>query len=506
MIAPGTRLGPYVISASIGSGGMGEVYRATDTNLKRAVAIKVLPAAVATDRDRLARFQREAEVLASLNHPNIAAIYGVEEANGTRALVVELADGRTLADRISQGPIPVAEALPIAKQIAEALEAAHEHGIIHRDLKPANIKLRPDGVVKVLDFGLAKALEPASATGVGATASPTMTSPALMTGVGVLLGTAAYMSPEQARGDTVDKRADIWAFGCVLYEMLTGKRAFQGENVSDVLASVLARESDWTILPAGLSPVLGTFVKRCLHKNRRYRIGDAQSLRLALEGAFDTDAGRARSSETAMRSVAAASAAAVALGGLLGGTAVRWSMSPAPPRVVRTEVTTSGATALNLAGSARDIAITPDGSRIVYRGLGQLFVRPIDQLEPVPIRAVGNPYDVFVSPDGQWIGFFDGTLLTKVAITGGPPVTICELEAAGRGATWGGDGTIVFATASSATGLQRVSADGGTPTALTTPDHNAGEGDHVLPQMLPGGRALLLTVTPANGNADSAQI
>jgi eukaryotic-like serine/threonine-protein kinase len=230
----GTRLGPYEVTALIGAGGMGEVYRATDTNLTRAVAIKVLPESVATDRDRLARFQREAEVLASLNHPNIAAIYGLERSDGITALVMELVEGPTLADRIAQGAIPVDEALPIAKQIAEALEAAHEQGIIHRDLKPANIKLRPDGVVKVLDFGLAKALEPASGAGVDATASPTITSPVMMTGVGVLLGTAAYMSPEQARGKAVDKRTDIWAFGCVLYEMLTGKRAFGGEDVAEI--------------------------------------------------------------------------------------------------------------------------------------------------------------------------------------------------------------------------------------------------------------------------------
>ncbi|MGH9258206.1 MAG: serine/threonine-protein kinase, partial [Vicinamibacterales bacterium] len=238
-LTAGSRLGPYEIQSAIGAGGMGEVYRATDTNLKRAVAIKVLPASVAADRDRLARFQREAEVLASLNHPNIAAIYGLERSDGMTALVMELVEGPTLAERISQGAVPVAEALPIAKQIAEALEAAHEHTIIHRDLKPANIKVRPDGVVKVLDFGLAKALEPAGSP-LGASQSPTITSPAMMTGVGVVLGTAAYMSPEQARGKTVDKRGDIWAFGCVLYEMLSGRRAFAGDEVSDVLASVLA--------------------------------------------------------------------------------------------------------------------------------------------------------------------------------------------------------------------------------------------------------------------------
>ena len=514
VLAPGVRLGPYEVIALLGEGGMGKVWRAHHTALRRDDALKVLPDALAADPDRLARFRREAQVLASLNHPNIAHVYGLEQADGVQALVMELVEGPTLAERIAQGPIPVDEALPIAKQIAEALEAAHEQGIIHRDLKPANVKVRPDGMVKVLDFGLAKAVEPMSAARVDATASPTITSPAMMTGVGTLLGTAAYMSPEQARGKPVDKRSDIWAFGCVLYEMLTGKRAFEGEEVSDVLASVLAREPDWTILPAGLSPVLGTFLKRCLHKDRRHRIGDAQSIRLALEGVFD-EPGRDRSSHidetpahrrSATRRVATASAAAVALGGLLSGTAVWWLMRPAQSRVVRTEVTTGGATALNLAGPAGDITMTPDGSRIVYRGLGQLLVRAVDQLEPVPIKGVGNPYHLFVSPDGEWIGFFDGTLLKKVAITGGPPVTIFNTEAEGRGATWVDSGTILFATAANETGLQRVSADGGTPTALTTPDPKLGEGDHVLPQLLPGGGAVLLTVMPANGSADNAQI
>ncbi len=253
-LTPGTRLGPYDVSDQIGVGGMGEVYRATDTNLGRQVAIKVLPDTFLHDPERLARFEREARTLASLNHPNIASIYGLEKAGGIRGLVMELVEGPTLAERIAQGPFAIEEALPIAKQIAEALEAAHEQGIVHRDLKPANVKVRPDGTVKVLDFGLAKALEPAGAPSPGMTQSPTITSPAMMTGIGVLLGTAAYMSPEQARGKAVDKRTDVWAFGAVLYEMLTGKRAFPGDEVSDVLASVLAREPDWTMLPAGLSP------------------------------------------------------------------------------------------------------------------------------------------------------------------------------------------------------------------------------------------------------------
>ena len=247
-LTPGTRLGPYEITAQIGVGGMGEVYRATDTDLKRSVAIKVLPESLAADAERLARFQREAEVLASLNHPNIAQIHGLEKSAGTIALVMELVEGPTLADRIAQGAIPVDEALPISKQIAEALEAAHEQGIIHRDLKPANVKVRPDGTVKVLDFGLAKAMESQSAMSPGMSQAPTITTPA-MTQAGMILGTAAYMSPEQAKGRTVDKRSDVWAFGAVLYEMLTGKRAFEGEDVSDTMASVLKADTNWDAFP-----------------------------------------------------------------------------------------------------------------------------------------------------------------------------------------------------------------------------------------------------------------
>ena len=290
-LASGTRLGPYEITAQIGEGGMGEVYRATDTTLNRQVAVKVLPESLASDAERIARFEREAKTLASLNHTNIAQIYGFEKSSGVHALVMELVEGPTLADRIAQGAIPVDEALPIAKQIAEALEAAHEQGIIHRDLKPANVKLRPDGVVKVLDFGLAKALEPAGAMSPGMSQAPTITTPA-MTQAGMILGTAAYMAPEQAKGRAVDKRSDVWAFGAVLYEMLTGKRAFDAEDVSETLAAVLRAEVNWTLLPQALSPALRTFLVRCLQKDPKQRIGDVQSLRLALEGAFETGLSR----------------------------------------------------------------------------------------------------------------------------------------------------------------------------------------------------------------------
>ena len=284
-LAAGTRLGAYEIGGQIGAGGMGEVYRATDTNLKRTVAIKVLPEPVATDAERLARFQREAEVLARLNHPNIAAIYGLEKSERTAALIMELVEGPTLADRIAQGPIPVDDALPIAKQIAEAVEAAHDQGIIHRDLKPANIKLRSDGTVKVLDFGLAKAMEPSGAMSSNPTQSPTITTPA-MTQAGMILGTAAYMSPEQAKGRPVDKRSDVWAFGVVLCEMLTGKCPFKGDDVPETLASVLTRQPDWTMLPAATPPVVRRLLRRCLEKDRTRRLADIADARLDIDDAL----------------------------------------------------------------------------------------------------------------------------------------------------------------------------------------------------------------------------
>ena len=285
-LSPGTRLGPYEIIAPLGVGGMGEVYRARDTKLNRDVAIKVLPEAVAADRERLARLEREAQVLAALNHPHIAHIHGFEDSTSTPALVMELVEGPTLADRIAKGPLPIDEALAIAKQIADALQAAHEQGIVHRDLKPANIKVKDDGTVKVLDFGLAKALEPA-ASGVSANAmqSPTITTPAMMTGIGVILGTAAYMSPEQAKGRPVDKRADIFALGCVVYEMLTGKRAFDGEDVSEILARVIEREPDWSALPANTPSGIRRLLKRCLEKNVKERRRDAGDVIADIEDA-----------------------------------------------------------------------------------------------------------------------------------------------------------------------------------------------------------------------------
>src|SRR5262245_10924192 len=343
---------------------MGEVYRATDVNLGRQVAIKVLPEAFAQDPERLARFEREAKTLASLNHPNIAGIYGLEKSQGTYALVMELVEGEDLSERIARGPIPIDEALPIAKQIAEALEAAHEQGIIHRDLKPANIKIKDDGTIKVLDFGLAKLAESSAAAGATPSPlslSPTITSPALMTGVGMLLGTAAYMSPEQARGKAVDKRADIWAFGAVLFEMLTGTRAFEGEDIADTLGNVMKVEPSWGRCPASIPARVVQVMRACLQKNPKQRMDSAQGVRLALEGAFETAAPAA---VPPRHRVALASTAALLAGAVVAGVAVWFAtrpVEPTPPRVSRLPLAPSGNAALFVNGNDTDLAITPDG-------------------------------------------------------------------------------------------------------------------------------------------------
>jgi eukaryotic-like serine/threonine-protein kinase len=494
---------------------MGEVYRATDTNLGRDVAIKVLPEAFAQDPERVARFEREAKTLAALNHPNIAIIHGLEKSHGTYALVMELVEGEDLSQRIARGPIPLDEALPIAKQIAEALEAAHEQGIIHRDLKPANIKVRDHGTVKVLDFGLAKLAESSGAAPTGPSAvslSPTITSPAMMTGVGVLLGTAAYMSPEQAKGRPADKRSDIWAFGCVLYEMLTGKRPFDGEDVTEVLASVIKGEPDWNALPSEIPPAIRTLLQSCLTKDRQHRVADISTALFVLEKAASLAApvGTASPAPLARRPLwwrIAALASIVLVVATVATTLTWFATRPAPPSVVRMAVTTSGSAVLSLAGADRDVAITPDGSRVVYRGNNQLLVRALNQLEPTVLSGLGAPRGVFISPDGQWVGFFDGnTMMKKVAITGGSPVTVCATQGVPRGATWSEDGTVIFATNAPATGLQRVSAAGGEPTVITKPDRERGEGDHYWPEFLPGGKAVLFTITAATGGIENAQI
>jgi eukaryotic-like serine/threonine-protein kinase len=505
---PGERLGPYTVVAVLGAGGMGEVYRARDTKLGRDVAIKILPRIFNSDPERLARFEREARVLASLNHSHIGAIYGLEDVDGIPALVLELIDGVTLADRLATGPLPVREALTIAVQIADALDAAHEKGIVHRDLKPANVKITPEGMVKVLDFGLAKAA--AGDSGAGVTQSPTVTVGA--TREGAIFGTAAYMSPEQAAGKPADKRSDLWAFGIVLFEMLTARPVFAGETMSHVLAAVLTTEPDWTTLPAETPAPIRRLLRRCLEKDRKRRLESAADARLDIDDALAAPpaGGRvvARPRPTWQHWSIAATVLMVAV---VAGASVWIAMRPAdpvPPRVSRLPLTPSAAAALSIDRVERDLAITPDGSRIVYVGNRgtQLFVRALDALAPVAVFT-GAPRGPFVSPDGQWIGFVDGpSVLKKVAVTGGPAVTVATLDGNSRGAAWGPDDTIIFATIAGATGLLRVDAAGGPVTVLTRPDRAQGERDHILPEVLPDGRAVLFTIMPLTGGLDAAQV
>jgi len=523
-LAAGARIGAYEIVSLLGAGGMGEVYRATDHTLARDVAIKVLPDAVAADPDRLARFRREAQVLASLNHPHIAAIYGFEQSDGIHALVLELVDGPTLADRIAEGAIPLDEALPIAKQIADALESAHEQGIIHRDLKPANIKLRTDGTVKVLDFGLAKALDTGAASAASATMSPTLTSPVLMTGMGVMLGTAAYMSPEQAKGRAVDKRSDIWAFGCVLYEMLTGTRPFEAEDIAETLAYVLTKEPDWSKLSPQLPPAVSAVVRRCLVKDRRQRIGDIA----AVQFAFSEPAMVSSSQRTATAGTQASSRwrrratyAAVMVMAVAATAIATWAvvrMNVKAPKLVRFTIVPPANQPLMLMSPGgggtpldRGIAITPDGSRIVYRAGDnpqnyQLVVRSLDQLDARPLAGVGAVREPILSPDGQWVAFFSSGELRKVSINGGPSIVLCRAVNP-RGLTWGDDETLYFAT-SAPEALYSVPAGGGEAKPVAKPDSTHNEAALMLPSALPGGRGLLVTLFAATtlGQGDTGQI
>jgi eukaryotic-like serine/threonine-protein kinase len=506
-LTPGTRLGVYDITAQIGEGGMGQVFRATDTKLKRQVAIKILPSSVAADAERLARFQREARVLASLNHPNIAAIYDLEESGGLTALVMELVEGDDLSLRIARGALPLDEALPIAKQIAEALEAAHEQGIIHRDLKPANIKVRGDGIVKVLDFGLAKAMEPAAAldglAGQTLSMSPTITTPA-MTKAGTILGTAAYMSPEQAKGQMVDKRSDVWAFGAVLYEMLAGTRAFAGENVSEVLASVLAREPDWVRLPTTLSPALATFVRRCLNKNPKQRIGDVQDMRLALEGAFETAAAPPTSTTQLARRgrlawIAALGVAAVMIIAL-AIPAVRYlrETPPSSQAETRVDIVTPPTDA------PTSFALSPDGRQIVFTasvdGASRLWLRSLATATVQPLVGTEGARYPFWSPDSRSVGFFAGDALKRLDLGSTTPHTLASVNA-GNGGTWNADGVIVFAGSATGAVLTRVSATGGAVALVSTlgPRQQRHRGPHFLPD----GRRFLFYVL---GMPDTAGI
>jgi Tol biopolymer transport system component len=484
-LAPGTRIGPYEITAPIDSGGMGEVYRATDTNLKRQVAIKVLPAALAGDPDRLTRFQREAEVLASLNHPHIAHIHGLERSGGTTALVMELVEGPTLADRIARGAIPVDETLAIARQIAEALEAAHEQGIIHRDLKPANIKVRDDGTVKVLDFGLAKALEPKVSSADVADA-PTITSPA-MTQAGVILGTAAYMSPEQAKGRAVDKRADIWAFGCVLYEMLRGARLFASDSVPETLGLIFSREPDLTKLPEATPPRVRALIARCLVKDPRQRLRDIGEARLTLDVAHDTTG-------TVLPAPAPVFWRAAPWGVASVFGLIALLLVPPAIRAYRTARPDSPRVVLDLATPATDdpisFALSPDGQQLVFVAHGEanidkLWVRPLGDDTPRPLPDTEGASYPFWAPNSREVGFFADRKLKRIDVTGGSTAEIADAPS-GRGGAWNQDDVIVFVP-STGTGLFRVNARGG-PVAQVT-DIVAGQriGPR-WPQFLPDGR------------------
>ena len=501
-LQPGTTLGPYDVTAKIGEGGMGQVWQATDTTLDRDVALKVLPEAFTSDPDRLARFEREAKVLASLNHPNIGSIYGLEEADGVKALVLELAEGPTLADRIKQGPIPVDEALPIAKQIAEALEAAHEQGVIHRDLKPANIKVKADGTVKVLDFGLAKAFQP-DASDPGLSASPTISLTAAATQMGMVIGTAAYMSPEQAKGKSIDKRADIWAFGTVLFEMLTGRKVFGAGDVSDTLAHVLTTEIDWTTLPGETPVALRRVLRRCLERDPKRRLRDIGDVWHELEDdpqadptrePIDTGGAAVPQLHLWQRPIPAVivALALVALTGLTVWGLVRPAAAPAAT-VTRLPFILPDGDTIGIRGG---IALSPDGRTLVYAGtrdgVRQLFVRTRDQMPVRPLPGTEEALHPFFSPDGAWVGFFTNDTLKKVALAGGPPVTLCPVGAR-RGATWGPDDTIVFADTDH-TGLMQVSAAGGEPRPLTEPEEGA---FHAWPAFVPGGEAVLYTTIRA---------
>ena len=499
------RIGCYNVTAKIGEGGMGEVYRARDTKLDRDVALKVLPQAFTDDPDRLARFEREAKVLASLNHPNIAAIHGLEESDGIRALVLELVEGPTLADRIKQGPISIDEALPIAKQIAAALEAAHEAGVIHRDLKPANVVVKDDGTVKVLDFGLAKAFQP-DASDPGLSQSPTISLTAAATQMGMVIGTAAYMAPEQASGKAVDKRADVWAFGVVLFEMLTGTRPFVGDEMSKTLAHVIATDPDWSTLPQDLPPVVSSFLRGCLEKEPRERVRDIGDVRLAMKGTFET--GVAAVSEPIASPTLPIWQRPIAIGAIalttlaLGGLTVWTVMRPEPRDLISFAIVPPDAATLRFERQRQDLVISRDGTQIIYHanhgnvlaGGSQLALRPINQLAAVSLRGTEGAFAPFVSPNGQWVGFqSSSSALQKVSIYGGPPVPVCQSEGDIVGASCGMDDDIIFGTDDA--GLFRVSGSGGDAEVLTTLDSEQGEARHTWPFIIPGRRAVLFVVS-----------
>jgi serine/threonine-protein kinase len=516
-LAPGTRLGPYEIGALIGAGGMGEVYRATDTNLKRAVAIKVLPDALVADAERLARFQREAEVLASLNHPHIAQIHGLEKGADRIGLVMELVEGPTLADLIlrragsSDPPLPISDALTIAQQIAQALEAAHEQGIIHRDLKPANVKVREDGTVKVLDFGLAKMVGPPEggpyvhggpyAQDVGAgfsrpmTLSPTITTPA-MTQVGLILGTAAYMSPEQAKGRPADKRSDVWAFGCVLYEMLTSRRAFDGEDIVDTLGAVARLDPDWTLLPTTTPSIVRALLRKCLEKDRSKRIANMSAVLFAMRDlpSLAESPPRVEHAQPLWKRALPIAIGAVLVAAAAG--ALAWTLKPAPPQqVTRSRFLLPDATFF-AANFRHLVAMSPDGTQMVYVANRRLHVRPLSELDARAIQGteatnltLQATAPVF-SPDSRSIAYWENGTIKRIAVSGGAPVPLTQSDAV-LGMSWGEDG-IVYGLDTG--GIMRVLASGGPAEQLVRVEKSE---TAAYPQILPGGRAVLFTLAAA---------
>ncbi|HMK93647.1 MAG TPA: protein kinase, partial [Thermoleophilia bacterium] len=486
---PGARLGHYLLVAPLGAGGMGEVWRATDTRLGREVALKRLPDAFSTDPERLARFEREAKLLASLSHSGIATLFGVEDTAEGTLLAMELVPGEDLAERLKQGALSLEEALPIARQIAEALEEAHEKGIVHRDLKPANIKVAPDGRVKLLDFGLAKALagEPAEGSSVELSHSPTITQAG--TAAGLILGTAHYMAPEQARGKPVDKRADIWAFGVVLFEMLAGARPFAGETVSDVLASVLARDPDWSRLPA-LPTRLMTLLQRCLERDPRRRLRDIGEARLVLaEPTIEAPVASAGNGKRWLGPLACV--CLLALQALLGALWYVLRRPTAEAAVLRYDVRTPGRTTLVI-GFRPAVALSADGGRLAFvardEGVPRLYARDRADAEARPISGTEGATEPVFSPDGAWLAFFTDNKLKKASLEG---ATVSLMDVADpKGLDWPDSDRLVLAPQSTGP-IVEVSAKGGPPRPITKVDEAKGERSHRWPQLLPGGRAVL---------------
>ena len=493
----------YEITAHIGSGGMGDVYKARDTKLDRDVALKFLPETFAADAERLQRFEREAKLLAALNHPNIAAIYGTEHDGGSRFLVLELVPGADLSERIGHGPLPVDDALAMSLQVTEALEAAHDQGVVHRDLKPGNIVVNPDGKVKVLDFGLAKALE-TDRDNSGLSHSPTMlaSSPTVQ---GVILGTAGYMSPEQARGKVVDRRADIWAFGCVLLEMLTGRQTFAGETVSDALASVLKTDPEWDGLPADTPPAIERLLRRCLDKDPRQRLRDIGEARIILERVIrgeveETAAVEHVQATSSGRGRIAWLAASVVVAAVVGTTA--WTLKPESPEAPLRKF--SLAVERTEEGGPDDPAISPDGRVIAYTVGGSLFVQELDELKPRELEVEGDADMLFWAPDGEHIGYLSQGKLWKVPVSGGSSVKICDPKenfAGGRGAVWGSDGRIIFTQANDK-GMWVVSDQGGDPREFFALDAEKA-GDYHEPSLLPGDKGIIYVVHRKDGSPDT---